>query len=1023
MPPGTATVRTFSLQPGRPGVKRELAANDVDAYEVALTAGQYLVARVDQIGIDVAVDVLGPERSRLFQVNSPNGSWGPEWVHLVADVTGSYRLEVRGASGVAPGRYQARIDTLRPATAGDRRRAAAERAFFEARGWNAQAPPFWEQAARYEKAVRLFHLAGARDREAYALYQLGLQQENGAHHEREALDLFGDARALYSAAGDLKYVALCDNEIGRCESGVGEIDRARAAYESALAGWRRLPPRPGRVVTLNNLGELNAVAGRYEEALHQLEEAAEAASSLHLRDQEAEARLWTGWVFRSLGQLDKAQTELWRTFRIATAAGPWRPRALNEIAGVFLGAGQPWRARPYLEMALRLEPEGAEEARAVILESLGICYRRLAEYSRALTAYGKARAIFQKRRNPRAEANAWISLGAIYLYMQQPQRANDCFVKAQGLALGAGYAESAAQALLGMALAASDRGLLNTALADAKTAIQEVETLRAAAARPDLRRATVALNTNFFELVVELLMRLHAQHPSAGYNLEALQYSEQARARELHADLAARRQAAAAGAPAIDPALRGELRRLRMQIAAADRGSRVLPAGDSLPDVVQPKLEALIDRSRAIAELIAGQAGPAADPPYGTFPPPLTYVQQHLLDEQTLLLDFHLGRSRGFLWAVTPDSVASFELPGRERLEPLVRSLYERWSRSQEPIEPAGRAGSGASSGAANSAPGDGEAAELSHILLGPVAGRLASRRLLIVADGPLQYIPFEALPDPASGGLLVESHEVAYAPSLAVLAELRARQQLRRTASALARAPRAAATPTGALAILADPVFGAGDRRAAALGVPAPSLDPLVAELPRLPDTGAEAEAIVAAAGARGALLALGFDANRELVTSGRLAGYPILHFATHNLLRAGQPELTALALSQIDRAGRPRDGLLRAMEIADLDLPADLVVLSACNTALGEPTEGEGLVGLPQSFLGAGAGRVVVSLWSVGDRSTAVLMSHFYRALLEERLAPAAALRAAQIAMLRDSRWRSPYYWAGFVLQGDWR
>src|SRR6185436_8123987 len=201
---------------------------------------------------------------------------------------------------------------------------------------------------------------------------------------------------------------------------------------------------------------------------------------------------------------------------------------------------------------------------------------------------------------------------------------------------------------------------------------------------------------------------------------------------------------------------------------------------------------------------------------------------------------------------------------------------------------------------------------------------------------------------------------------------------------------------PPGLLAILADPVTG-----------------------DRLPYARQEAAAILSLAGSQHVLAASGFKANRALVESGRLRSYRILHFATHGLYDDLHPELSALALSSVDSSGRPVDGHLRAYEVASLDLRADLVVLSACRTAPGE----EGLVGLTQGFLLAGAPRLLVSLWDVDDRATAELMKRFYTALLREKLSPAQALRQAQISLLHEERWRAPYHWAGFVLQGEWR
>ena len=164
-------------------------------------------------------------------------------------------------------------------------------------------------------------------------------------------------------------------------------------------------------------------------------------------------------------------------------------------------------------------------------------------------------------------------------------------------------------------------------------------------------------------------------------------------------------------------------------------------------------------------------------------------------------------------------------------------------------------------------------------------------------------------------------------------------------------------------------------------------------------------------------------FDATLALATSGRLNGYRIVHFATHGLINTSRPELSGLALSLVDRDGRSRDGFLRLNTIYNLRLSADLVVLSACQTALGKEVAGEGLVGLTRGFMYAGTRRVIASLWQVSDVATAELMKKFYAFMLQRRLPAPAALRSAQLEMAKDPRWSSPYFWAGFVLQGDWK
>lgn len=170
-------------------------------------------------------------------------------------------------------------------------------------------------------------------------------------------------------------------------------------------------------------------------------------------------------------------------------------------------------------------------------------------------------------------------------------------------------------------------------------------------------------------------------------------------------------------------------------------------------------------------------------------------------------------------------------------------------------------------------------------------------------------------------------------------------------------------------------------------------------------------------------ALKATGFEANREAATSPRLAEYRIVHFATHGVLNTRRPELSGVVFSLFDERGRRQDGFLRLHDVYNLRLGADLVVLSGCQTGLGKDLRGEGLVGLTRGFMYAGARRVVASLWQVDDESTAELMKRFYRAMLKDGRRPADALRMAQLELSRHPRWAAPFYWAGFVLQGEWR
>jgi len=318
----------------------------------------------------------------------------------------------------------------------------------------------------------------------------------------------------------------------------------------------------------------------------------------------------------------------------------------------------------------------------------------------------------------------------------------------------------------------------------------------------------------------------------------------------------------------------------------------------------------------------------------------------------------------------------------------------------------------------------------LSQILLAPVANQLGNKRLLVVSDGALQSIPFAALPIPSSDSkevtpLLVQN-EIVSLPSASTIAVLRNEVK--------GRSPAAKT-----VAVFADPVFSRKDPRfkTSQILVSNSTTNPTETNptevkrsasdigviLDRLTSTRTEADTILSLVPENQRTSAFDFAASRSTATNPDLAKYKIIHFATHGLVNNLHPELSGVVLSLFDEKGADSNGFLRLNDIFNLNLPAELVVLSACETGLGKDVKGEGLVGLTRGFMYAGSKRVVVSLWSVKDVATAELMKKFYQQMLDKKLNPVAALRAAQLEMWKTQQWKSPYYWAAFVVQGEWK
>jgi CHAT domain-containing protein len=412
-----------------------------------------------------------------------------------------------------------------------------------------------------------------------------------------------------------------------------------------------------------------------------------------------------------------------------------------------------------------------------------------------------------------------------------------------------------------------------------------------------------------------------------------------------------------------------------------------------------------------------------------THPSPLNVreIQTKVVDDATVLLEYSLGARKSFVWAVTPSSVEGFELPPRAEIESAARRVYKLLTaRNERPQKETPEARTNRVRRADEAFPV--AAANASSMLLGPLAQRIQNKRLLIVAEGILQYLPFAALPEPrppaADESLpLIANHEIITAPSASVVSLIRQESANRKPADK-------------AVAVVADPVFSSDDARIApkeavfvtvaakpANDVRRSSAEARPRDFVRLRFSRAEAEEIARMAPPGGTLKAVDFDASRDTVLSPDFARYRIVHFATHSLLDNEHPELSGVVLSLYDRSGAPQNGFLRLYDIYNLRLGAELVVLSACQTALGEEVKGEGLIGLTRGFLYAGAPRVVATLWEVDDRTTSELMKRFYQGMLRRGERPAAALRATQVALSKMKGWDAPYYWAAFTLEGEWR
>ncbi|MGI8732320.1 MAG: CHAT domain-containing tetratricopeptide repeat protein [Pyrinomonadaceae bacterium] len=922
-----------------------------------------------------------------------------------------------------------------------------------------------------QKSIALSEARGDKKRLAPALNTAGIIYQ-GQGEMALALEHYQRSLLLSEEVKDKAEIARSLNNLGAYHRNQSELGEALSYYQRALAINEELGNKSTIAMLLGNIGNARMAQGDFTESFEFFKRSLTLRQEI--KDERGIANILNllGINYRALGNEEQALDHFQKSLAL-------QERLKNKYGVAFaleyIGISSlNWKddkagATTYFQKSLELyESLKDKHGMARLLIWIGRVHHARGDHPQAVAFYQKGLDLYLETGDKSGTIDVLVSISNAYRAQGDPQKALTEAQRATALSKQIKVQRFVADARVaeGKAYQALDRNdPAREAYADAITA---VEFSRSRIAGNTARASYFTTVREPYELYVDVLMRMHKEHPAAGHDHLAFQMSERARARSL---LEALSEARADIRQGVDPTLLNRERTLRQQLnTAGERQTRLLSATHTKEQatIAEKEIAALTAEFQYIQSQITRRS-----PRYAalTQPVPLSVqeIQTKVLDADTVLLEYSLGEGRSYLWAVTPTSIKSFELPKRAEIETGVRRVVEllnngnRWATSKEIHSEYAVA-----------------AADLSNTLLPPaLMFQMKAKRLVIVSDGALQYLPFGALPAPQNGasqvkgqksktrtvarrptavtGLstldsrlpLIATYEVVSLPSASTLAVLR-----RETANR----PRV----PNSVAVLADPVFEESDERiktGARQARPSESRRPSsrssdktydhvagsrallerafrvdshtatdrslreTLRIGRLPFTRFEAEGILASAPPNQSLKATDFRANRETATSADLATYRYVHFATHGILNSEHPELSGIVLSLVNEKGQPVDGFLRLHEIYNLNLPADVVVLSACQTGLGKEIRGEGLVGLTRGFMYAGALRVVASLWKVDDAATAELMKRFYRGMLKEKLRPAAALRQAKVEMWKQKRWNAPFYWAAFELQGEWK
>lgn len=774
-----------------------------------------------------------------------------------------------------------------------------------------------------------------------------------------SVQLMKSANDFFREKSDPYGSALGQQFSGDVQLKLGDARHAMADYRSALESWNSLGETVRASSTLSGIATAHAHLVEIETAFEIYREVLPVLRQSQSRNETAAALIDMALMFQQIGEFQKG-----------------------------LDAGNE---------ALSIAREtGNRNAEANALRTLGLIYMNSGDTEQPLKFYEPSLSLWNEIADATGEAITWNALGVYYHDQSEFLKALDCFQKANDLSATSGSIRNQAEALKNKARSEFQLQQMDAALKDVDRAyglFVQLNDLSGEASCLETR-AQFATGSEALDLYSQALQRLRQTKDRPELARVLLQAARVLRAK---GDLKRAAEQAQESIRILEN-IRSELlsHSLRISYFSAVRDAYEFYV-DLLYELNQsePGSDVLAfrvsegARARGFSDFVLSHD--AIGPSQAT-PSSLEEIQQALLGPDTVLLEFLLGKEKSYAWAITQTEHLMVPIAASAELETKVLELYrlmhERSADSAELLK---------------------ITADLSGMLLVPLERLLDRNRILISADGVLQYLPFAMLSLDGEKAPLGIQHQISYVPSATSVRMLREFTTNRKP-------------PGKMIAMFADPVFDPDDPRIRRpKGLRHDTILQQAPTLTRIPFTSREANAITGLVQQGQTLVFTGSDANRAALESGRLKEYKYIHFATHGVVEASNPDASMLALSLFDRNGVPLRGFITPDDISQLQLNAELAVLSGCDTAIGKQVRGEGLLGFGRAFLYAGAKRVLATVWSVEDAAMVDIMRHYYSALIVHHLSPAAALQDTQRYLWRQPKYRSPYYWAPFILIGE--
>lgn len=869
------------------------------------------------------------------------------------------------------------------------------------------------------KAETLMEASTDASVQAQVLWRLGDFHYNGEEFAVSEKHLLRSVE-LWRQIGDVAAESKAQFSLGHAYVEQYKYDAAVQAFQRSLDSARSVSDRKGEALALIGIGTAH-LNGDPQKALNFYHD------SLNLFpegiDQSEKGTAYNGRssVHEDFGDYDNAISDREKALELFKQDGSeyGQMTTLLSLGQINVLKGNDAAAGKYF-----LDAQSVAQLRGdslhLVLSYLGMGDIDLKRNDReaALKFYLKAKTLLERNPNKRQMAAVLDKIAEFYFLGNELNKAEHFWNASFDLSHEVRDLSAESYVLYKLAVVDAAAERWESALRYAQQSVEKTESLSSDVTNSQLKGNYLSNAHERYELYIDLLMR-KAKNVGGGdgknHALRAMQVSERARARMLHENM--QLSMANVTRDASPEMLARERELSSMLNGTSDKLSKLLSTGEDQEGILAAEKEVGViqDQLESLRGMIKG-ASPVYFAIKNTAPFNVETFQRDVLDDESVFLEFSLGKHASYLWLVEKNGVSHYFLPPREQIEnqisALLGSLRARESQPGESIEKR----NARIEEAKKQYPA--LAAALSNSLLGPVAEKIKGKRLIVSPDVKMAYLPLYALPVPyaENSEWLMAANEVVYAPSASILMLLKTLDKSKQ------------ARPDRNLLVFADPVFDEADERFSG-GTSAQNVLSAVAtrmrsgesikDLRRLPASGDEAESIRRVV--PNSTIVSSFEANRERLLDEDLKGYKVIHFATHGIRDEKRPDLSGIVLSRYDESGKQSEGLIRAQDIYGLDINADLIVLSLCDSGAGKEVRGEGIVGLSSAFLRVGARSVVSSLWKVDDQATEKLMREFYGSMAGGKMTASQALRAAQLKMLKDPQYNSPFYWAAFTAHGD--